>query len=298
MAGQRKVSDTELNRSLILLFITYLLLIFMDVQAKKQANSHILNKANIQELNGADALQPLSPILDPEKEIGLSRKIKITGQQLGDKIQTISRDQIQNTGNSPTLPVVSKYPTISWEAILDSLQSVRPARVIQNLTVTNKEKPESKEKLLQAETTVANPNGVYELYFIQYANKKNVLVATKRWTKKSPLHIKDILTQLKQGATKKERSLLNNFTPDISVLQAKREGTVAVLNLGDGMSRYGSHVIQDRLDQLVYTLTQFPEIKSVRILINGKREFFLGDIPIDSHLIRRGREVYRYNGPS
>ena len=311
MAGKQKVSDAELNRSLILLFIAFLLLIFMDVQAKRQA------EVKTQSL---DSLAPLSPILAPGRELGKNIEIDplpdVLPDNLGGELQKISRKQLQKTGNSlertvkrtveryqdvgknPQNPqnaqnaaaaaaakeeaqAAAAYPKISWQKVLHSLQSVIPAPA---------------KSSAPAIATVANPNGVFELYFIQYVKKKNVLIATKRWHKKNPLRLTEVLRQLKQGATQKERALLNNFTPDIPIHSVEIAGDAVILNLGQGMARYGSHVIQDRLDQVIYTLTQFPEIRSVRILIEGKRHPFLGDIPIESYLVRRNREVYRFSG--
>ena len=296
MAGRKAHSDANDNRSLIILLIALLLFIFMDKQAKRQIDIKMGNLIDIAPQNEIQrqnignnprVKENLIPLIELVKENNID--INDLKEPIEDAIDPLSEPIVQGTNQAlqgkireiqvNDSMVVTKYPQISWQDIMDSLKPAIP-------NITN--------KIHAEQDSIVNDKGFYELYFIKYAKGKNSLIATKRWTNKNPLPLLDVLLELRKGPRPDEKSLLNNFTPNISIYEAKIKNGSAKLDLGKGMDRYSKHVIEDRIDQIVYTLTQFAEINNVSIKIEGKREYFLGKIPLEGYLHRRERQVYQY----
>jgi len=104
-----------------------------------------------------------------------------------------------------------------------------------------------------------------------------------------------ILEMLRQGPLPTERGLISAFDERTQILSARKEGSCAVLEVDSTLGRLGNHVIRDRLDQIVFTLTEIPGIDCVRFLADGVALTRLGqgyDIP--ARLNRSAREVQIY----
>jgi spore germination protein GerM len=123
----------------------------------------------------------------------------------------------------------------------------------------------------------------YYLYFIRYNGGRSELVRVERKSASGKVRIDDLLKALQEGPAVRERGILNAFDSRIKILGAKLERGILEINVSSEFDRMGKRIIQDRLDQLVLTLVQFPEIRGVKLLMDGKQVKSLSgsDIKID-----------------
>lgn len=130
----------------------------------------------------------------------------------------------------------------------------------------------------------------YYLYFIRFSNGRSELVRVRRkiGTATTALDLTGVLLSLQKGPSLRERGLINAFTDRIPIYSIQLLQGIAVVDAGAPIGSMGVHVIRDRLDQLVYTLTQFPEVHGVRLLINGRQESHLGHGNVKLPAIMRG----------
>lgn len=118
-------------------------------------------------------------------------------------------------------------------------------------------------------------NGSWYLYYIVYRGGDSELVRVRRKWPGATVSIKSVLQYLQKGPTAQEHGLLNPFDDRTRILGAWLEGGELLVELDRGLLRMSEHVIQDRVDQIVFTMTQFPEIKSVRLIVDGADKPFL-----------------------
>ncbi len=113
------------------------------------------------------------------------------------------------------------------------------------------------------------------LYFSAYKKGTFYLQEVSRQLesrKKVPL--KQTLTMLLAGPTPEEekQGLSSEIPVTANLLDIEIQGTIARLDFSEGIeSGGGTSTMEGRLREIVYTATQFPGIKKVRFLINGKK---------------------------
>ncbi|MBE7437953.1 MAG: GerMN domain-containing protein [Spirochaetales bacterium] len=104
-----------------------------------------------------------------------------------------------------------------------------------------------------------------------------------------------IIEMLRQGPLPTERGLISAFDERTQVLSARKEGSCALLEVDSTLGRLGNHVIRDRLDQIVFTLTELEGIDCVRFYADGVPLTRLGQgYDISATLSRSSREVHTY----
>jgi spore germination protein GerM len=124
------------------------------------------------------------------------------------------------------------------------------------------------------------------LYFIQVDNSGLIYTApVTREVPASDSPLIDVLNLLFAGPTQAERSRgLNSLIPEgTRVLSAAVKNGIVTLNLGENFmfNSYGAEGYLAQLRQLVYTACEFSSVRSVQILIEGRKMDFLAEnIPI------------------
>lgn len=116
----------------------------------------------------------------------------------------------------------------------------------------------------------------FYLYFIRYRGGGSELVRVRRSAARGVVSLGRVIELLQQGPELRERGLLNAFDRSITVHSVRVENGVAIVDLDARIGRMGNHVIRDRLDQLTRTLTQFPGVSGVQILVDGEAVETLG----------------------
>ncbi|MCL5674848.1 MAG: GerMN domain-containing protein [Candidatus Omnitrophica bacterium] len=116
------------------------------------------------------------------------------------------------------------------------------------------------------------------LYFFKTQNNHQA-VLTKTQRKGSYLlnpeeKLKYAIDKLLKGPDKKEtKSDIFSFIPSKTIIHdVKIKNDIAYLNFDKQIeSGGGTENMEGRLSQIVFTATQFPQVKKVRFLINGKK---------------------------
>jgi hypothetical protein len=88
-----------------------------------------------------------------------------------------------------------------------------------------------------------------------------------------------VLNELVRGASggEKSRGYLTAVPQDLKIRGVKLNSGVAEIDFSSGLGEGAAgSILVNRIDQIVYTATQFDDVKSVVITINGKRQKTLG----------------------
>jgi spore germination protein GerM len=131
------------------------------------------------------------------------------------------------------------------------------------------------------------------LYFIRLEDDGTILRSkTTRRIPASGTPLKDTLEALiaGPGAEEEERGLMSLIPPETKILSAVIEGNTARINFSEEFqyNTNGMEGFAAQLTQIVWTATEFPNIKDVQILIEGNRVDHLGEgLPIWGPLDRQ-----------
>ncbi|MFW5771067.1 MAG: GerMN domain-containing protein, partial [Spirochaetota bacterium] len=104
--------------------------------------------------------------------------------------------------------------------------------------------------------------------------------------------VKSSIEELIKGPSpsEKNRGLLTAVHSDIKLYDVTISGNTAILNFNSAIE-YGAtgNILLSRIDQIIYTATQFDNIDNIIIKINGKTRRFLGSdgIAVGGPLHRR-----------
>jgi spore germination protein GerM len=131
------------------------------------------------------------------------------------------------------------------------------------------------------------------LYFIRFNEKteKMYLFTVVRKVDKRSI-LENTMRELIKGpsASEKKKGLLSAVPPDLRLNGVRVKHNTAELDFNGAIERgAGGSVLLNRVDQIVYTATQFPSVKSVVIKINGRKRLTLGSdgLSIEGPLHRR-----------
>jgi spore germination protein GerM len=135
----------------------------------------------------------------------------------------------------------------------------------------------------------------YNIYFLKFDSKNermHVIPVKRQSGAASPLQ--NSLNELLKGPDRNERrnGILSAIPEDLKIRNIKIVGRNAVLDLNDAIEENANgEILLTRIDQLVYTATQFDGIDGVIIKINGKEKKFLGGegLSISGPIRRRGK---------
>ena len=130
------------------------------------------------------------------------------------------------------------------------------------------------------------------IYFVKIDNSGMVLTSpVKRQVFVSDSPMLDALNLLLQGPTGTEENQgLASLIPDgVRIQNAHVTGSTAVISFNENFmfNGYGAEGYIAQLRQIVWTATEFPNVRDVQILIEGRRIDFLGES------IRIGRPISR-----
>ena len=131
------------------------------------------------------------------------------------------------------------------------------------------------------------------LYFIQ-VDQRGTIFRT-RVNRNLPLSntpMTDVLNALIAGPSDDERrrGLISLIPPDTRILSATVRGETAYISFNEDFlyNTYGVDGYIGQLRQIVYTVTEFPNVSDVQILIEGHRQEMLGKGIWIGSPIRRG----------
>ena len=134
-----------------------------------------------------------------------------------------------------------------------------------------------KEKQLSEQTDKAQE---YYIYLVKFdRNSESMTLAPVKRNVKTKSALADTLRELIKGPTNKEKAsgLLTAVPADLQIRDIQVTGRNAVLDFNNSIEENADgQILLTRIDQLVYTVTQFKGIDGVIIKVNGRRKEFLG----------------------
>ena len=118
------------------------------------------------------------------------------------------------------------------------------------------------------------------VYFIRIDEKtdKSYITAANRTVDKRSV-FENTMRELIKGpsAAEKKKGLLTAVPPELRLIGVKIKNKTAELDFNGTIEKgAGGSILINRIDQIVYTATQFPSVTSVVIKINGKKRETLG----------------------
>ena len=242
------LDNDQSNKILLLMFGSLLLLIFMDYQAERHYNN----------LNG----QPGERISKtPEKRLGEIKK-RI--------LMPVRRSAAEIFGAETSRSRTRAQSKAEREDTNESGYGADPDSVFN---------PNSAAPLLQG-SVESMEYKTASLYFIRFQRSRTELVRVKRRIPAASFTPQGILELLQQGPLPRERGLLSAFNRKTNILDVQQQNDVILVDLGEGVAQNGPKIVQDRLDQIVLTLSQFPEIREVKILQNGRHVDRIGTVEV------------------
>jgi spore germination protein GerM len=142
------------------------------------------------------------------------------------------------------------------------------------------------------------------IYFLKFNSRgKHVtssLVKVSRTLKGSlKKRVWKALEELAKGPTGEEESkgVISGLPPGFEFTKKIRlqDGTLHITLPEEFEENTGKDLMKDRIDQLVYTLMEFPEVKGVKLNIEGKNSNYLGsdNLNIPGVLVRTERRVLK-----
>lgn len=163
-------------------------------------------------------------------------------------------------------------------------------------TGTDAQKNKSAEKAVQDKKDKKEiAQSQYFIYLVRFNEKteKMSLSPVKR-TVKAESPIMGTLNELIKGPNKneKKKGLLTAVPEDLKIRDVKIDGRNVVLDFNDAIeTNANGEILLTRIDQLVYTATQFDGIDSIIIKVNGKQKKFLGGegLSVSGPIGRKGR---------
>ena len=120
------------------------------------------------------------------------------------------------------------------------------------------------------------------LYFIQVDRGGSILrVRAVRRLPVSDSPMMDVIQALLGGPStdEKDRGLISLIPPDTNILSVSIRGNTAYISFSEDFqyNTYGVEGYASQLRQVVFTVTEFPNVADVQILIEGRRIDYLGE---------------------
>ena len=204
--------------------------------------------------------------------------------------------QAPQQAQEPPAAAPSGETTVEVQSSGGNTQQVPPARDVLPASVPAAEAPSVGQNSAPAQGSEAghNPAELREraLYFTQVDRGGSILrVRVSRDLPVSDSPLTDALLALIAGpnAEERRRGLISLIPPDTKLLSAVIRGDTAYLSFSEDFqyNTYGVEGYAAQLKEIIYTVTEFPNIRDVQILIEGRRLDYLGEgIWIGSPLTR------------
>ncbi len=146
--------------------------------------------------------------------------------------------------------------------------------------IDSKEKPKQelshKEKKKEDEGAIVRAK-VYFLFYNERADKIELRPVVRDVNATVP--VKAVLEELIKGPTTLEgkKGYVTAIPPKLKVIDVSIVNNIAFINFNGALEEGAAgNIMLNRLDQIVYTATQFSNVDGIHILINGQRKRFLG----------------------
>ncbi len=229
---------------------------------------------------------------------------KAFGQLFGEKPTVVVNPLSNNAAENP--PASSTTGQKPVTVAPESPQTATPSASGSSFTAATSQKPAASGSAAAGTTapaaTAQKPAAVEEkpavrktmLYFAGIdANGAFVLRPVPRTIASSDSPLRDTLMTMIEGPTSQEmnKGLISMIPSTTRLLSVAVKGDVAYIDFSEGFrfNTHGREGLDTQLKQVVYAATEYPTVKKVQVLIEGKKVEFLGPegIRIDAPLGRQ-----------
>lgn len=234
------------NRSILIFFSVFVLLVFLDHQSALQL--HRRDVEIIPDEVRSDHLPKKGADFDAVDAESSEAAIRNLNRP------AVEKDAIpgeRRAVKTPTKPLSLK------EISLESL----PVHALPNLPSLKKDGQEF--------TTLA-------LFFPAFQGRRTAMVKVQRKVQ-GRVDPERALRLLQRGPESKERGLVNAMDSSVSLERVEFNRGIAYVFAGPSIHRMNAAILQDRLDQICLTLFQFPQIRGVQLLVEGRAVKKLGN---------------------
>ena len=185
---------------------------------------------------------------------------------------TENRSTPQNTPAQPSPPASQQAPASSPAPVQPVPRQTPAPQPVQGQQAG--QKPEAARSTAELRERV--------LYFTQVDRDGSILrIKVNRKLPVSDSPMTDVIQALIAGPNtdEKNRNLLSLIPPNTQILSATVRGETAYISFSEEFqyNSYGVEGYAAQLRQVVYTVTEFSNIRYVQILIEGRRVDFLGE---------------------
>ena len=155
-------------------------------------------------------------------------------------------------------------------------EDVNKAKEVEKEKITKQELSPKKEKEKEKEVATVQVK-VYFLYYNEKADKIELRPVVRTVNALTP--VKAALEELIKGPTKLEekKGYVSAIPTTLKVIDVSIVNNIAFINFNSALEEGAAgNIMLNRLDQIVYTATQFDNVDGIHLLINGQRKRFLG----------------------
>jgi hypothetical protein len=211
--------------------------------------------------------------------------------------ETAGGEDAPDLTEAPAAPEAPDTPGITGEPAAPALPPEEPLAATPEEPPQVVTVPEPKPVAYPVTPPSPGPGRTRTLYFIRVDEDGALLrIPVTRTTTASDSPLTEVLRLLLQGPSAEEnrrnpglRSLIPQGT---RLLRVEVRGSTAYISFSEEFqfNTFGAEGYMGQLWQIIWTVTEFPNITDVQILIEGNRVDFLGErIPIGSPLGRNSR---------
>ena len=206
-------------------------------------------------------------------------------ENITNSIQTVRNETaVRNLPAQPPPEVITNLPeqTISVSPPQVVILPPEPVQVTEDPQAVDAAQSTQVEQSQQAAQGAETDTRERALYFIQVDRVGAILrVRAERSLPVSNSPMTDVIHALIAGPSAEEsrRGLISLIPPETRMLSATVRGNTAYISFNEDFqyNTYGVEGYVNQLRQIVFTVTEFPNVNDVQILIEGRRVDFLGE---------------------
>ncbi|MBN2545174.1 MAG: GerMN domain-containing protein [Spirochaetes bacterium] len=207
----------------------------------------------------------------------LAKKFKFNDKKQNDGINIIEKIDIlekKANKNNSTVKVLPKEDQKFEKTLTENNKTIKDEtkKVISGNEKAKNEKNRENEKI---------NNQVKKIFFSKLNSNDNLeMISVNRTVYYTNMPLTETLKLLLSGPTASEKSggIITNIPETSGLISVSIRNNIAYVNLTKEFeyNSYGKESTIAQIKQLVFTATEFPNIRSVQILIEGKVKTYLG----------------------
>lgn len=228
--------DTE-NRSILILFSCFVLLVFLDHQSATQLRRRG-PAGGIERVMASDLLQGR----ESNEDGGASGPASPVPGTVDLNQPAVERSTVVPDVTLPRL----KLKEVTLQAASAERMPVLASRTVGGRDITH-----------------------VTLFFPAFRGRETVMVRVKRDIP-GTVTPAVALQWLQKGPGPREKGLVNALDTSIPIERVEVSAGTVTVHAGPAMHRMSAAVLQDRLDQMRLTLAQFPELRQLRLVVGGQ----------------------------